>query len=245
MLKRLRVLLTAWTAAMVTLVGSAIAQQAPDAPSGAARSHHEALHEAMRNMSRAMLDMTEDMSAAELPPDQRKSLAQRMERMASVMQRMSGMLARPAMAEPEFREQMAQMRDQMRDMTPRQLASPRTGSMDPTAEVERRMAEMETALDKGEVQIERIRRSSDAAEREKLVLDHAQAMRDNVRALRAIGEPYGRAMRSMMAGGNQNLSSEAMMKAHALIAQRIALMDRMMGQIMELLMRHQEIGSGK
>lgn len=48
----------------------------------------------------------------------------------------------------------------------------------------------------------------------------------------------------MMAGGKRAVSSEAMMKAHALIARCIALMNRMMEQLMEQMMGHQE-SSGK
>jgi hypothetical protein len=116
-------------------------------------------------------------------------------------------------------------------------ASAQTGP----AEVDRRMAEIEAALDKCEAQMEQIGAAGGVAERQRLLREHAYAMRENVRALRLVDEPFSPAMRIMMAGGNQNPSAEAMMKAHALIARRIALMDRMMAQMMEQLMRHQEL----
>ena len=56
----------------------------------------------------------------------------------------------------------------------------------------------------------------------------------------AIDDPFSRTMRSMMAGGKRAPSSESMTKAHTLIARRIALMDRVMGQIMEQSMQPQE-----
>ena len=193
MLERLRVLLAFATVAAVALSVSARAQQAPEAAPGAAGRHHEALYEVMNDMTREMRQMMEQMAQGEVPAEQRNGMARRMEQMSSMMQRMSGLLARPAMKEPEFRAQM-----------------------------------------------ERIGRTSDPAERARLLREHGQTMRENVRAMRAVDDPFTRAMRSMMVGGKRAVSSEAMMKAHALIARRIALMDRMMGQMMEQLMRHQE-----
>jgi hypothetical protein len=52
-------------------------------------------------------------------------MARRMERMSSMMQRMSDLLARPAMKEPEFRAQMEQMRKQMNEMGAGEAAAPK------------------------------------------------------------------------------------------------------------------------
>jgi hypothetical protein len=43
-------------------------------------------------------------------------MGQRMERMATMMRRMSGLAARPAMANPESQRQMEKMRKQMDEM---------------------------------------------------------------------------------------------------------------------------------
>lgn len=240
MIKRLWVLLAFATVAAVALSVSARAQQAPEAASGPASRHHEALYEVMQDMTREMRRMTEQMAQGEVPAEQRNGMAQRMERMSSTMQRMSGLLARPAMNEPGFRAQMEQMRKQMNEMAGGHAAAPKAQAADAAAEADRRMAEIEAALDESEAQMERIHGTSDTAEREKVLRGHGQAMRENVRAMRAIDEPFSRAMRSMMASGKRAPSSESMMKAHALIARRIALMDRMMGQMMEQSMGHQE-----
>ena len=142
------------------------------------------------------------------------------------------------------RAQMEPMRTQLSQVAEGRAAAPKAQPADGATEVDRRMAEIEAALDRNEAQMERIGRTSDPAERERLLREHGQAMREIVRAMRAIDEPFSRTMRSMMAGGRRVPSSEAMMKAHALIARRIALMDRMMEQLMEQLMGHLE-SSGK
>lgn len=125
-----------------------------------------------------------------------------------------------------------------------QAASPKAQPADGAVEVDSRMAEIEAALDKSEALMQRVGMTSEPAERARLFREHGQAVRETVGAIRAIAAPFSREMRRMMGGGKRAVSSDAMMRAHALIARRIALMDRMMAQIMEQLMGHQE-ASGK
>ena len=213
-------------------------------PAEAARStvsrHHQALFEVMKDMTREMSMMTDQLTMGEVTAEQDRDIAQRMERMSSLMQRMSGLLARPAMSEPEFRGQMEEMRKQMSSMKREPAAASQEPAVGPAAEVDRRMTDIETALDRSEAQMGRIRGMSDPKERARLLREHGQAIREIARDLRAMDDPFSRTMRSMMAGGERAPSSEAMMTVHALIARRIALMDRVMEQIMEQSMQHQE-----
>lgn len=61
---------------------------------GMASRHHEALYEVMRDMTREMRQMTELMGQGEFPAEQRNGMVRRMERMSSMSQRMSDLLAR-------------------------------------------------------------------------------------------------------------------------------------------------------
>ncbi len=60
--------------------------------------------------------MTEQMSQNELMPEQRRQTAARMVLMSTMMRRMSGLAARPAMREREWWKQMGEMRKQMDGM---------------------------------------------------------------------------------------------------------------------------------
>lgn len=78
--------------------------------------HHRMQYQMMKDMTQEMTRMTEQMSKSELTPEQRKQMAGRMALMSTMMQRMSGLAARPAMREPEWQKQMGEMRKQMDGM---------------------------------------------------------------------------------------------------------------------------------
>ena len=80
---------------------------------GDVTEHHRMQYQLMKDMAQEMNRMTEQMSQGELKPEQRKQMAGRMALMSSMMQRMSGLAARPAMREPEWQKQMGEMRKQM------------------------------------------------------------------------------------------------------------------------------------
>jgi hypothetical protein len=74
--------------------------------------HHQRQYQMMKDMTDEMAAMTEQMRA-ELPPGQRAEMGLRMGLMSTMMRRMSGLEARPAMNEAKWQLQMDQMRQQM------------------------------------------------------------------------------------------------------------------------------------
>jgi hypothetical protein len=70
----------------------------------------------MKDMSHEMSKMTEQMSGSDLNPEMREQISRRMELMSTMMRRMSGLAARPAMSDAESQKQMEEMRGQMDDM---------------------------------------------------------------------------------------------------------------------------------
>ena len=82
----------------------------------ATSQHHQWIYRMMKDMTQEMTRMTEQMSGTELTPDQRSGMAQRMQRMSTMMRRLSGLAARPVMRDRDWRRQADQMRKQMDEM---------------------------------------------------------------------------------------------------------------------------------
>lgn len=110
----------------------------------------------------------------------------------------------------------------------------------PAADLDRRMAQIEAALDALEGRMERIRATTDARERSKLLAEHARALRQTGADVRELGRAFGPQMRAMMGGSRETPSAERMMLEHDLLARRIVLMERMMEQVMQQTMGHLE-----
>lgn len=101
----------------VLLAATAMAQSPPSATMQDGVSvHHQRLYKMMKDMTQEMMGMTEQMSRADVTPDQRKQMALRMEVMSGMMHRMSGFETMPAMMESEQQKQMDEMRKQMDEM---------------------------------------------------------------------------------------------------------------------------------
>lgn len=96
--------------------GPASAQTTGESRQTGVSEHHQRQYELMRDMSEAMSKMAQEMARGDLTSDKIKHMRQRMERMSKMMRRMSGLLSRPAMKEPEMKKQMAQMRKEMDEM---------------------------------------------------------------------------------------------------------------------------------
>ena len=78
--------------------------------------HHRMMSQMMKDMTEEMSRMSDQMAKGVQTPEQRKDMAQRMGRVSTMMQRMSGLAARPAMANPESQKQMETIRKQMDEM---------------------------------------------------------------------------------------------------------------------------------
>jgi hypothetical protein len=70
----------------------------------------------MKIMTSEMTKMTEQMSQGTLTPEQEKQMARRMEFMSTMMRRLSGLEARPAIRHGDSDKQLDQMRKQMDEM---------------------------------------------------------------------------------------------------------------------------------
>ena len=78
--------------------------------------HHLRIYQMMKDVTQEMTRMTEQMVQGALTPDQQKQMAQRMQFMSTMMHRLSGLEARPAIKHGDMEKQMDQMRKQMDEM---------------------------------------------------------------------------------------------------------------------------------
>ena len=78
--------------------------------------HHLQIYQMMKDMTHEMTIMTEQMEQGALTPDQQKRMAERMEFMSTMMHRLSGLEARPAIKHGNMEKQLDQMRKQMDEM---------------------------------------------------------------------------------------------------------------------------------
>ena len=74
------------------------------------------IYQMMKDMTQEMGKMTDQMSQGPLPPEQQKQMAQRMTFMSTMMRRLSGLEARPAIKHANLEKQLDQMRKQMDEM---------------------------------------------------------------------------------------------------------------------------------
>ena len=86
--------------------------------------HHLRIYQMMKDMTQEMTKMTEQMAQGALTPDQQKQMAQRMQFMSTMMHRLSGLEARPAIKRGELDKQLDQMRKQMDEM----MGNPKAGA---------------------------------------------------------------------------------------------------------------------
>lgn len=84
---------------------------------GSVTQHHQWIYRMMKDMTDQMGKMNGLMLRGELTPDQRRQTAQRMRQMSTMMRRLSGLEARPAIGEGKWKKQTDQMRRQMDEMT--------------------------------------------------------------------------------------------------------------------------------
>lgn len=110
--------MVAIVACLVTFIAAPVLAQSPTRATtqDATSEHHQRIYQLMKDMSQKMGEMTEQMSSGNVTAEQREQMSQHMELMSTMMHRMSGLAARPAMNNAESLEQMEQMRVQMDKM---------------------------------------------------------------------------------------------------------------------------------
>ena len=85
-----------------------------------------------------------------------------------------------------------------------------------------------------------MRATSDPAEQQKLLREHLRTLRETAAQVRELGRGFGPEMRAMMGGSRETPSAQAMMTEHDKMAWHIAQMDRVMEQLMQQMMGHDE-----
>jgi hypothetical protein len=86
---------------------SAGAQASPEL-----RRHH-AMRGVMDDVAQEIAGMREQMAKDSMTPESQREMGTRMKRLSEVMRRMSGLMDRPTMKEPEMAKQLDEMRKQM------------------------------------------------------------------------------------------------------------------------------------
>lgn len=104
--------------AILTFVAAPAGAQSATAPTyqDEVSQHHQLQYRMMKEMAERMAQMAKRMSHGPVTPDDDKRMRQQMERMSQMMRFMSGLAARPAHGDPKMKEQMNQMRAQMKEM---------------------------------------------------------------------------------------------------------------------------------
>lgn len=106
----LGILLAAPSASAQPPIDSTFQDQNPTEP------HHQRIYQLLKDMTQAMTRMTEQMAQGALTSEQRMQMAQRMGVMSTMMRRLSGLEARPAIKHGDMDKQLDQMQKQMYQM---------------------------------------------------------------------------------------------------------------------------------
>jgi len=104
-------------------------------------------------------------------------------------------------------------------------------------EMDKQLSGMHEKMKTMQGQMEKIRKTTDAKDRQKLMQEHMQAMQENMKMMRGIGG-------SMMTGGSQHGSMKmgetkdgmmdgGMMKRHEMMEKRMDMMQMMMEQMLQ------------
>jgi TolA-binding protein len=119
-----------WLIGPVFVVGLAFPLASPGQPTGQDRPQqsssgaeaspelrrHHAMRGVMDDMAQEMAVMQEQMAKDTMTPGSQREMAAQMKRLSELMRRMSGLLDRPTMKEPEMAKQLDQMREQMEEL---------------------------------------------------------------------------------------------------------------------------------
>jgi len=88
-------------------------QSGPGAQASPELRRHHAMRGVMADTAQEIAAMQEQMAKDTMTPESQREMAARMKRLSEVMRRMSGLMDRPTMKEPEMAKQLDQMRKQM------------------------------------------------------------------------------------------------------------------------------------
>lgn len=104
-------------------------------------------------------------------------------------------------------------------------------------DMDKQMPQMQEKMKAMQGQMDKIHKTTDPKERQKLMQAHMQAMQENMKMMRGMGSPmmkgggeHGGMMMRDMKGG---MTEGDMMKRHAMMEQRMDMMQMMMEQMMQ------------
>jgi hypothetical protein len=104
-------------------------------------------------------------------------------------------------------------------------------------DMDKHMSQMQEKMKAMQVQMDKIGKTTDPEERQKLMLEHTQAMQENMKMMRGMGGPMMMGAGgdgSPMKGGKMGGMMEGdMMQRHAMMEKRMDMMQMMMEQMMQ------------
>ena len=125
------------------------------------------------------------------------------------------------------------------------LAAPIASAQDKAAsakpamnmDMDKHMSRMQEKMKAMQAQMDRIHKTTDPKERQKLMQEHMQAMQENMKAMKGMGGPMmkggGEHAGMMMDGKKGGMKDGDMMKRHAMMEKRMDMMQMMMEQMMQ------------
>ena len=104
-------------------------------------------------------------------------------------------------------------------------------------DMDKQMPQMQEKMKAMQAQMEKIRKTTDAKERQKLMQEHMQAMQENMKMMRGMGGPMmtggGEHAGMMMGSKKDGMMEGEMMKRHGMMEKRMDMMQMMMEQMMQ------------
>ena len=102
-------------------------------------------------------------------------------------------------------------------------------------DMDKHMSQMQEKMKAMQAQMDRIHKTTDPKERQKLMQAHMQSMQENMKAMRGMGGPMmmDSPKGGGMMGGKKGGMKDGMMKRHEMMEKRVDMMQMMMEQMMQ------------
>lgn len=97
--------------------------------------------------------------------------------------------------------------------------------------MDKQMPQMQEKMKAMQAQMDKIRKTSDPMERQKLMQAHMQAMQENMKMMHGMGSGQSGGM--MMGAKKDGMTDGDMMKRHEMMEKRMDMMQMMMDQMMQ------------
>ena len=103
-------------------------------------------------------------------------------------------------------------------------------------DMDKQMPQMQEKMKAMQGQMDKVRKTTEPKERQKLMQEHMQAMQENMKMMRGMGGPMmtgGGQHGGMMMGKKDGMTDGDMMKRHEMMEKRMDMMQMMMEQMMQ------------